>query len=278
MEQDLQKHLPQGQDLQDQDSQDPVILGIDVGGSGIKAAPVNIKTGKFVADRLRIETPQPATPKAVAKVITQLVEHFSWQGKPIGCAFPAIVKEGVIFSAANIDKSWLGTNGKQVNVKQVFEQATNSKVVVLNDADAAGIAEMTYGAGVVDKNTGKNLSGTVCMFTFGTGIGSALFINGILVPNTELGHLDIDDHKDVEKWAAAKVREDKDLSWKKWGKRVNTYLEHINVLFSPDLIIIGGGVSKNSEKFFKFLTVKTKVVPAELRNHAGIIGAALATQ
>ncbi len=240
------------------------ILGIDIGGSGIKGAPVDINAGNLLEDRLRIETPKPATPEAVTKVILQLVEHFNWQGKPIGCAIPAIVKQGTVLSAANIDKSWLGTN-----VQELFEKATNSTVFALNDADAAGIAEMAYGAG-------KGSSGTVLILTFGTGIGSALFTHGLLAPNTELGHLDVGKHEDVEKWAAARVREEKDISWKKWGKRVNTYLKHINMLLSPDLIIIGGGVSKKSEKFFEFLEVGTKVVPAKLLNEAGIIGAALA--
>ncbi len=240
------------------------VLGIDIGGSGIKGAPVDIEAGKLLEDRLRIETPQPATPKAVAKIILQLVEHFNWRGKPVGCAFPAIVKKGVILSAAHIDKSWLG-----IDAQKLFEDETSSNFVVLNDADAAGIAEISHGAG-------KDVLGTVLLLTFGTGIGSALFVQGILMPNTELGHLDMDKHKDVEKWAAARIRKEKNLSWKKWGKRVNTYLNYVDMLLAPDLIIIGGGVSRKSEEFFEFLKVKTKVVPAQSLNEAGIIGAATA--
>ncbi len=241
------------------------ILGIDIGGSGVKGAPVDVTTGSLSANRKRIDTPQPSTPKAIIEVILQLVEHFDWQGKPIGCTVPGVVKQGIVFLAPNIDKSWFGTN-----FQKLLEAETSSIVVALNDADAAGIAEVTYGAG-------KDHLGTVLMLTFGTGIGSALFIQGYLVPNTELGHLNIDGHKDVEKWAAARVREEKDLSWKKWGKRVNIYLNHINRLLAPDLIIIGGGVSKKHEEFFRFLEVDTEVAPAKLLNEAGIIGAALAT-
>ena len=241
------------------------ILGIDIGGSGIKGAPVNVNTGKLLTERKRIDTPQPSTPKAIIAVILQLVEHFDWQGKPIGCTVPGIVKQGIVFFAPNIDKSWFGTN-----FQKLLEAETNSIVVALNDADAAGIAEMTYGAG-------KGHLGTVLMLTFGTGIGSALFIKGHLVPNTELGHLNLSGHEDVERWAAARVKEEKDLSWKKWGKRVNTYLNHINRLLAPDLIIIGGGVSKKHEEFFEFLEVDTEVAPARLLNEAGIIGAALTT-
>ena len=255
------------------------ILGIDVGGSGIKAAPVDVSSGTLLADRFRIETPDPATPEAVAKVVRELVDHFNWQGKPIGCGFPAIVKNGIVLSAAHIDKTWLTTD-----VHKLFEATTNSKVFVLNDADAAGIAEMYYGAGKDSLNLG-----TVLLLTLGTGIGSALFVDGKLLPNTELGHLDFIDskkekHKDVEKWVAASVKEKKDLSWKEWGKRLNAYLNYLNMLFSPDLIIIGGGVSKKSSKFFEFLKVEnkigieTKLVAAASLNQAGIIGAALAAQ
>ena len=238
------------------------ILGIDIGGSGIKGATVNIKTGELTKERLRVETPQPSTPDAVAKVVKEIVKNFGWEG-PIGCTFPAIVKGGVTLSAANVDKKWIGADAAAV-----FQKATGCPVSLLNDADAAGVAEMTFGAG-------KGKKGVVFLLTFGTGIGSAMFIDGQLIPNTELGHMALEDHKDAEKWAASSVRKAEDLSWKGWGKRVNVYLEKLEFLFSPDLLIIGGGVSKKSEKFFPYLDLKTPVVTAELRNEAGIVGAAL---
>ena len=238
------------------------ILGIDIGGSGIKGATVNIKTGELTRERLRVETPQPSTPDAVAKVVKEIVKNFGWEG-PIGCTFPAIVKGGVTLSAANVDKKWIG-----VDAAAVFQKATGCPVSLLNDADAAGVAEMTFGAG-------KGKKGVVFLLTFGTGIGSAMFIDGQLIPNTELGHMALEDHKDAEKWAASSVRKAEDLSWKGWGKRVNVYLEKLEFLFSPDLLIIGGGVSKKSEKFFPYLDLKTPVVAAELRNEAGIVGAAI---
>ena len=241
-----------------------MILGIDIGGSGIKGAPVDVKTGELIAERHRIPTPQPATPKAVAKVVTELGKHFAWEGKPIGCTFPAIVKKGYTLSAANVDKKWIGTDADSL-----FEKKTGSSVTVLNDADAAGLAEMKFGAG-------KDVDGVVMMLTFGTGIGSALFLDGKLVPNTELGHMGVGKHENAESWTAARIREEEDLSWKKWASRVEAYLQHMEFLFSPDLFIIGGGVSKRSEKFFPHIDLKTKMVPAELLNNAGIVGAAMA--
>ncbi|MEM7739051.1 MAG: ROK family protein [Deinococcota bacterium] len=238
------------------------VLGIDIGGSGIKGAPVNVDLGELASERLRIPTPQPSTPDAVAGVVAEIVQHFAWQG-PIGCTFPAIVKHGVIHSAANVDQEWIGEDAGSR-----FTQSTGQPTTILNDADAAGIAEMTLGAG-------RNQAGVVFVLTFGTGIGSALFIDGTLVPNTELGHLELDGH-DAETRAAARVRKEEDLSWKKWAKRVDRYLQHVEFLFSPDLFIIGGGVSKKPEKFFDDLTLDTKIVPAELQNEAGIIGAAMA--
>ncbi len=237
-------------------------LGIDIGGSGIKGAPVDIERGVLLAERLRIPTPSPAKPEAVAEVIAELVEHFQWQGA-IGCAFPAVIKNGVVMTAANVDKSWIGTDGRTL-----FERRTGCQVTLLNDADAAGIAEIKFGAG-------RNRSGLVIMLTLGTGIGSALFMDGLLVPNTELGHLIIRG-KGAEKRASSRARTQKKLSWKRWAKRVDEYLRYLEDLLSPELYILGGGISKKHEKFVRHLTADTPVVPAEMRNDAGIVGAALA--
>lgn len=240
------------------------ILGIDIGGSGIKGAPVDTKTGKLLADRHRIPTPQPATPKAVAKTIKELVDHFKWHDK-IGCGFPAVVQGGYVQTASNIDKKWIGTNAVKL-----FSKTTGCKVSVINDADAAGLAEETFGAG-------KGCKGLVLIITVGTGIGSALFINGILVPNTELGHVFLNGQI-AEHFASDAVRKKEALSWSEWAKRFNTYLNHIEHLFSPNRIIIGGGVSKKSDKFFNEIKVKAELVEAKLLNNAGIIGAALAAK
>lgn len=239
-----------------------VFLGIDVGGSGIKGALVDINKGELVSDRHRIETPQPSTPKAVAGVINEIVKHFDYAGN-IGCTVPSIVQQGVVLSAANIDKSWIGTDADKL-----FEEVTGHAVTVLNDADAAGIAEMSFGAG-------KGQNGVVIMLTFGTGIGSAIFIDGKLVPNTEFGHVEFKG-AGAETLMSAKVKEDKDLSYKKWAKLVNAYLQYLEALFSPTMFIIGGGISKKSEKFFPYLETKAKIVAANLRNEAGIVGAAQA--
>lgn len=241
------------------------ILGIDIGGSGIKGAPINVETGEFVAERHRLETPQPAKPQAVAEVVVELVRYFNWHG-PVGCTFPAIVKQGVVYSAANVDKAWIGTDAQQL-----LGRRTDNPIIVINDADAAGIAEMKFGAG-----RGHEAE-IVMMLTLGTGIGSALFVNGTLVPNTELGHLYING-KEAEHIASDRVRREEELGWKKWSKRLNAYLEHLDFLFSPDLFIIGGGVSKKYDKFFPYLGAHGKIVPAQLRNDAGIIGAALAAR
>ncbi len=237
-------------------------LGIDIGGSGIKGAPVDVKEGKLTAERHRIETPVPSVPEAVAEVVAQIGQHFKWQG-PIGCTFPAVIKNGVAYSAANVDPSWIGTNGEQL-----IAQKTGQQVVLLNDADAAGIAEIEFGAG-------KGRAGVVILLTFGTGIGSAIFVDGKLVPNTEFGHMEVRG-KDGEHRAAARIREEEVLTWKKWGKRVNEFLNRMEVLFSPDLFIIGGGVSKKHADFFKFLKTRAEIVPAKMLNEAGIIGAAMA--
>ncbi len=238
-----------------------IMLGIDIGGSGIKGALVDVELGELVERRYRIPTPQPSKPKRVAGVVKQIVDHFEWDG-PVGATFPAIIRDGKMHSAANVHKSWLGSDGRTI-----FEEATGLRFEVLNDADSAGIAEMTYGAG-------QGRDGTVLMLTLGTGIGSALFHDGVLVPNTELGHL-IFKGSDAEHYAAESVREDQGLSWKKWGKRVGRYVDHVEFLFSPELIIIGGGVSKKHEKYFRYFDTDAQVVPAEMLNEAGIIGAAL---
>ncbi|MFJ2033387.1 polyphosphate--glucose phosphotransferase [Streptosporangium sp. NPDC087985] len=237
-------------------------LGIDIGGSGIKGAPVDIVKGALTRERLRIPTPIPSRPKAVAAVVARIVEHFSWTG-PVGVTFPGVVIDGVTRSAANVDQAWIGEDAREL-----FTKATGLPVVVLNDADAAGVAEMAIGAG-------RGRAGVVLMLTLGTGIGSALFIDGHLVPNTELGHLEIRG-KEAEKRASGSAREDHNLSWDRWAGRVEEYLQHIDALFSPSLIIIGGGVSKKSEKFLPGMTVRAPIVPATLQNEAGIVGAAMA--
>lgn len=238
------------------------ILGIDIGGSGIKGAPVDVEQGQLLTERFRLPTPQPSAPAAVAEAVAQVVRHFDWHG-PIGCTFPAVIKNGVALSAANVDQAWIGTNGQEL-----FQQATGCPVLLINDADAAGIAEMRFGAG-------KDQNGVVLMLTFGTGIGSALFVDRVLVPNTEFGHMTMG-KKEAEDRASARVRDEEKLSWKKWAHRVDTYLDYLTVLFSPDLFIIGGGVSKDYAKFLPLLTSKSKVVPAQHFNDAGILGAALA--
>ncbi len=240
------------------------ILGIDIGGSGIKGAIVNVVTGEMTTPRHRIPTPGQSTPENVAKVVSELARHFEWSG-PIGCTFPAIVRHGVVYSAANVHKSWIGTDAETL-----FREVTGSQVRVLNDADAAGLAEMVLGAG-------KDRQGVVIMLTFGTGIGSAIFVDGHLLPNTEFGHLPIRG-KDAEHRASAKVRDDEDLSWAEWAERVNEFLAQMEFFFSPDLFIIGGGVSKKQHKFLHLLKARAQIVPAQLLNEAGIIGAALAAR
>lgn len=238
------------------------VLGIDIGGTGIKGAPVETDTGELLAERFRVLTPQPATPDAVADAVAEVVRNFNWTER-IACGFPSVVKKGVIYTAANVDHSWIGTDAKSL-----FEERARCKAIVLNDADAAGIAEMTFGAG-------RGNTGLVLMSTFGTGIGAALFYNGQLVPNTELGHIEIRG-KDAELRASDRIRIEKELTWKQWGKRVNEYLTNIERLLWPDLIIIGGGASKHAAKFIPNLTVQAQVVPAQMLNEAGIVGAALA--
>ena len=238
------------------------ILGIDIGGSGIKGAPVNIESGEMLSERFRIPTPHPAKPKAVAKTVAKIADHFEWQG-PIGCGFPAVVQHGITRTAANVHNKWIGENAA---VR--FSEKTGCPVKVVNDADAAGLAEMAFGAG-------KGRDGVVLLVTIGTGLGTSLFTDGVLLPNTELGHIEID-CDDAELMASDSARKKKDLSWKKWGKRLNRYLNRLEALVWPDLIILGGGVSKKHKKFMPYLDVNAEIVIAESFNHAGIIGAALA--
>jgi polyphosphate glucokinase len=240
------------------------LLGIDIGGTGIKGAPVDTATGELIAERHRIPTPQPATPDAVAGVVADVAKHFDWSGR-IGATFPAVVKNGTIHTAANVDHSWIGADAAAL-----FGHSTGSDVTVLNDADAAGIAEMEFGAG-------QHRNGTVIVVTLGTGIGSAVFVNEVLLPNTELGHLQIRG-KDAEQRAAESVREREQLSWKQWAKRLNEYFADLEGLMWPDLIIVGGGVSKKSEKFFGLLSTRAEILPAKLLNEAGIVGAAVAAR
>lgn len=238
------------------------ILGIDIGGSGIKGAPVDTQTGQLTKERYRIATPKPATPKKVVGVVQEIVEHFEWKDA-IGCAFPARIKKGIARTAANVDKSWLGTN-----VESLIEERTKCPAVVINDADAAGVAEMAFGAG-------KNRKDIVMLLTFGTGIGSALFVDQTLVPNTEFGHIELHGSS-AEHYAADSARKKDDLKWGEWAQRVQEYLDVVEFLFAPDLIIIGGGVSKPNkrEKYLHDLYTNADLVTAELQNEAGIIGAA----
>lgn len=238
------------------------ILGIDIGGTGIKAAPVDTATGALLEERFRILTPTPATPEAVSAAVAEVTAHFSWQG-PAGCGFPAVVRRGQVCTAVHVDKQWIGCNAQTL-----LSEATGCPVTVLNDADAAGYAEMRFGAG-------QGHQGVVLIVTLGTGIGTALFVDTRLVPNTELGHIEVRG-KDAERRAAASVRTRKNWSWKKWARRLDEYLHYMDNYLSPDLIIIGGGVSKKHDKFLPLLTVKTEVVAARLENDAGIVGAALA--
>jgi polyphosphate glucokinase len=238
-------------------------LGIDIGGTGIKAAPVDLTTGKLLAERQKINTPHPAIPDAVADIVRQLTQSFNWSG-PIGITFPGVVVSGVTRTAHNLDHSWIDLDGQALLAK-----AAGQDVRLMNDADAAGVAEMTFGAG-------RGEPGTMLMVTFGTGIGSALFVDGTLIPNTEFGHLEIRG-KDAEKRASEHAKTSQGMTWKQWAKHVDEYLQHVEHLLSPHLIIIGGGISKSSEKFVPLLTsVKARIVPAAMHNDAGIVGAAMA--
>jgi polyphosphate glucokinase len=240
------------------------VLGIDIGGTGIKGAPVDLTTGTLLAERFRIPTPQPATPEAMAATAHEIVKHFDWKGD-IGIGFPAVVKNGVVRTAGNIDKSWIGCDGKAL-----FEKEFGLPVTMVNDADAAGYAEMAFGAG-------KDVSGSVLIVTLGTGIGTAMFLNGKLFPNTELGHMIIRE-KDAELRASASARERNEWSWKKWGANVSEYLSELHRLLWCDLFIIGGGASNKWEKMAPHVNCPAEVVPAKLANLAGIVGAAMAAR
>jgi len=236
-------------------------IGVDVGGSGVKGAPVDLDRGELTEDRYRIDTPVPSTPEAVSDVIQQVIEHFDVDpGTPIGVTVPGVVTRGVVRTAANIDKSWIGTD-----IEALLEQRLQRDIVVVNDADAAGVGELTFGAA-------RGQDGLVIVTTLGTGIGSALLYDGVLVPNSELGHLEIDGH-DAETRAASSVKTKEGLSYPEWATRLQRYYSHLESLLWPDLFVVGGGVSRKSEKFIPLLDLRTPIVPAMLRNTAGIIGA-----
>ncbi|MFD3332587.1 polyphosphate--glucose phosphotransferase [Streptomyces sp. NPDC058700] len=241
------------------------VFGVDIGGSGIKGAPVDLERGALTEERHKVLTPQPATPDGVAGCVVEVVEHFGWTG-PVGVTFPGVVTGSTIRTAANVDPSWIDVDAGTL----LSDRLGGLPVTVLNDADAAGIAEMTYGAG-------RGRKGTVIMLTLGTGIGSALFVDGRLVPNTELGHLELKGH-DAETRASTKAKEDEDLTWEHWAtRRVQKYLAHVEMLFSPELFIIGGGVSRKADKFLPLIEdIRAEIVPAELQNNAGIVGAGMA--
>ena len=240
------------------------ILGIDIGGSGIKAALVDPATGELTSERLRTETPQPGAPGPMIEALGKLVDQFGWDG-PIGCGFPGVVRNGTIFTAANLDPSWIGTD-----LRAELSTETACPVTALNDADAAGLAEVRFGAG-------RGRRGVILMLTIGTGIGSSLFVDGRLVPNTELGHVEIDG-KTIEARASDRTRESKELSWKKWAERLDEAIARLGLYVGPDLVILGGGVSKKHDKFIGFPENHPEIVPAVLRNQAGIVGAAMAAQ
>jgi len=236
-------------------------FGIDIGGSGIKGGPVDLDSGRLTADRLRVPTPAPSTPAAIAEVVARVVKHFGWIG-PLGCTFPAVVRHGVVRTAANVDRAWIGTD-----IEELLRSATGLLVTGVNDADAAGLAEVRYGAA-----RGEN--GVVILTTLGTGIGSAMVSGGQLVPNTELGHLEVDGH-DAEIRASDSARERENLAWESWAKRLQKYYRRLEDLFWPNLFVVGGGVSKKADRFLPLLDLRTEIVPAKLRNQAGIVGAAL---
>ena len=240
------------------------ILGVDFGGSGIKGAPVDTQTGTLIAPRFRLPTPSPSKPQAVAETIAEIVKNFNWQGL-IGCGYPGVVQNGVTMSAANVHKQWIG-----LEAATLLTNVTGCQSFVMNDADAAGLAEMTFGAG-------KGRKGVVFIVTIGTGLGTALFKDGILMPNTEFGHIEID-CQDAETFATDAARKHLKLSWKQWARHFNKYLLTMEKLVSPDLIILGGGISKQYDRFVPYLTTRAEIVPAQMFNEAGIVGAALAAR
>jgi polyphosphate glucokinase len=238
------------------------VLGIDIGGTGIKAAPVDLTTGTLAGERVKVPTPRPAVPDVIAGVVRDLAKGFGWTG-PAGITFPGVVINGITMTAHNLDPAWIG-----LDARALFAEATGLEVALLNDADMAGVAEMKFGAGAGEQ-------GTVMMLTFGTGIGSALFRAGTLVPNTEFGHIEIHGH-DAESRASERAKVLHDLSWGSWAGRVDNYLDHVEALVAPDLFIIGGGISRKADKFIPLLTsIRARIVPAALHNDAGIVGAAM---
>jgi polyphosphate glucokinase len=238
------------------------VFGLDIGGSGIKGAPVNTESGELLGERVRVPTPEAATPDEVVTAAIEVVSRSGWDG-PVSCGFPGVVKEGVIHTAANVADEFIG-----FDLQTRLQKELGTPVRIVNDADAAGLAEMRWGAG-------RGVEGTILMLTIGTGIGTALFIEGKLVPNTELGHIEMHG-REAELWAADRIRKVEDLSWKKWARRIEEYLQRMEALLWPDLIIVGGGVSKKSERFLPRIETRTRVVPAEMLNEAGIAGAVLA--
>lgn len=240
------------------------ILGIDIGGSGIKGAIVDTKKGKLLTERYRLPTPSPASPQAVAEVIRKVAEHFEWKG-PIGAGYPGVVQNGIVRTAANVDKSWINTN-----IDNLITKVTKCPAHVLNDADAAGMAEMKFGAGA-------DFTGVVMLVTIGTGLGTVMFVGGRLIPNLELGHI-ILKGDDAEKYASDAARKNDNLTWEQWAGRFDEYLKRLEDLVWPDLIILGGGASKKEDLFLKLLHTRAKVVPAQYQNNAGMVGAALAAR
>ena len=237
------------------------VLGIDIGGSGIKGAPVDTGTGNLLAARYRLQTPSPSKPQPVAEIVAKIADHFSWKGS-LGIGYPGVVRKGVTLTAANMHNDWVG-----LNAAKFIKKVTGCKTCIINDADAAGLAEMAFGAGV-------DRQGVVMVVTIGTGLGTALFTNGQLLPNSEFGHLEIDG-VEAEWIASDAARKREKLSWKKWGRRFDQYLHTMEKLLWPDLIILGGGISKKYEEFLPYITVQAEVVPAKMLNEAGIVGAAV---
>lgn len=242
------------------------ILGIDIGGTSIKSSIVDIENGRLIADIIKVKTPKPASVDAILEIVNKLKDDFNWEGS-VGCGFPGVVKNDTIVTATNLSKEWIG-----INLEDQLKSTFSGEIAVINDADAAAIAEMRFGSG---QKWNAHNRGVVLIVTLGTGIGSALFVDGHLVPNTEFGHIIMNGVK-AEKLAATIVKENEDLSWEEWGTRVNQYLNIMHNLLSPDCIIIGGGVSSSPEKFFKYIDIETELLPAKMGNDAGIIGAALA--
>lgn len=239
------------------------VLGIDVGGSGIKGAMVHMETGEMLSPRFRIPTPSTRRPDEMAEVVAQITRHFNYKG-PVGCGFPSVIKHGICKSQGNLHESWVNQN-----VETLFQQASGNDFTVINDADAAGYAAMNYGVG-------RGMKGFVVMITIGTGLGSGAFLDGRLIPNFELGQIPYNAYDKIETWAAASAKEREGLSYKKWGKRFNKFLKLVELLTSPDTIILGGGTSKDFDEFKEYITIETPVIPAGLQNDAGIIGAATA--